>query len=253
MLINNHKLHIENHGGDDCHPVVFLHHGLGSTRAWREQVPVFVAAGYRVVVYDRWGYGKSETRPNLAVPTFEDDLADLKVLLESLDLQPATLIGHSDGGSIALNYAAQHPEQVQALVTVAAHIYLEPKMEPGIKGIRHAFENDQRFRKGLKRAHGKKFETTFFNWFDGWHNPEALEWDMRPLLPKIQCPTLVIQGESDEHATPQHAFDIAENIHKGKLWLVPGVRHMLPQEIVEEFNRKVIAFLRNIEETEDTW
>ena len=253
MLINNRDLHVETYGTDPSAitshvripSVIFLHHGLGSTRAWRDQVPVFSKSGYQVIVYDRWGYGKSEARPYLTVPSFEDDLADLHFLLEMLEVQDTILIGHSDGGSIALIFAAKYPERVRALVTVAAHIYLEPKMEPGIQTIQQAFDVDQRFRKGLLRAHGEKYESTFYNWFNGWHTPAALEWDMRPLLSRIKCPTLVIQGEGDEHATPQHAIDISEHIKGADLWLVPGAKHMLPQEMSTVFNQKVLSFLDN--------
>jgi pimeloyl-ACP methyl ester carboxylesterase len=244
MLINTRNLYIESHGSETGHPVVLLHHGLGSTRAWRKQIPVLVEAGYRVIAYDRWGYGQSEARPALNAPGFEDDLADLHRLLDVFDLPTITLIGHSDGGTIALYYAMQAPEKVAALVTVAAHIYLEPKMEPGIQGIRQAFDADSRFRDGMRYAHGDKFESVFTNWFDGWHTPKALAWDLRPQLPKIACPALVVQGEDDEHATPQHARDIAAGIKDAELWLVPGARHMLPQDMPEVFNPKILEFLR---------
>jgi len=245
MLINHHELYIESHGTKTGHPLIFLHHGLGSTRAWRAQISFFVDLGYQVILYDRWGYGKSESRPYLAVPSFKDDLADLKILVETLDLQPATLIGHSDGGSIALYFAVQNPDCVNALVSVAAHIYLEAKMEPGIQGIKQSFDGDLHFRKGLKGAHGEKFETTFLNWFNGWKVPEAVDWDMRPILSGVLCPALVIQGTDDEHATSQHAIDIAESIPDAELWLVPGGNHMLPQEIPDEFNQRLIGFLES--------
>ncbi len=244
MNINNHQLYVESHGFKNDPVVVFLHHGLGSTRAWRGQIPAFVEAGYRIIAYDRWGYGQSEPRPHLDVPGFEDDLADLEETLKRLNVQRSTLIGHSDGGTLALYFAEKHPELVTCLVTVAAHIYLEPKMEPGILGIKQAFEHDARFRKGMQLAHGHKSESVFGNWFDGWHKPESLDWDMRPLLPEITCPALVIQGEDDEHATPQHAIDIADGIPNAELWLEPGAGHMLPQDQPEIFNRKVIDFLR---------
>jgi pimeloyl-ACP methyl ester carboxylesterase len=251
MLINSRDLHIEIAGPEDGHPIICLHHGLGSTRAWRHQVPAFVGAGFRVLSYDRWGYGRSDARPFLSVPGFEDDLIDLKSILDIYNYQQVTLIGHSDGGSIALYFAAQFPEHVTTLVTVAAHIYLEEMMVPGILGIKRAFENDSRFRGGLRRAHGDKFESTFNNWFDGWKVPDAQEWDMRPEISKIQCPVLVIQGTEDEHASPQHAVDIAENIADSESWLVPGANHMLPQEIPGEFNRKVISFINSNLESEE--
>jgi len=66
---------------------------------------------------------------------------------------------------------------------------------------------------------------------------------MRPLLSRIICPTLVVQGEDDEHATLQHAHDIAESIPGAELWLVPGAMHMLPQDLPEVFNQKLLEFL----------
>jgi pimeloyl-ACP methyl ester carboxylesterase len=251
MLINGRDLHIEIAGPKDGHLIIFLHHGLGSTRAWRHQVPAFVGTGFQVMLYDRWGYGNSEARPFLSVPGFEDDLVDLKTLFDLFNHQQVTLIGHSDGGSIALYFAVQFPEHVTALVTVAAHIYLEEMMVPGILGIKRAFENDARFRGGLRRAHGDKFESTFYNWFDGWKVPEAQEWDMRPELSKIQCPALVVQGLDDEHASPQHAVDIAENIPNSELWLVPGANHMLPQETPDEFNLRVLSFINSNLQSEE--
>jgi pimeloyl-ACP methyl ester carboxylesterase len=243
MLINNHHIHVETYEPDGGPLVVFLHHGLGSTQAWQGQLGAFASAGLRVIAYDRWGYGQSDPRPHLSVPGFEDDLADLQTLLSTLGSPLTTLVGHSDGGTIALYYASQNPERVAALVTVAAHIYLEPRMEPSVLKIKQAFEHDSRFRNGMRRIHGEKFESTFYNWFDGWFQSPALEWDLRPLLRKIQCPVLVIQGEEDEHATPQHAIDIADSIPNAQLWSVPGARHMLPKDVAETFNRKVLEFI----------
>ena len=243
MIVNGHNLYVERNGPENGPAMVLLHHGLGSVRAWQAQIPVLVDAGYQVIAYDRWGYGGSDARPELDVPTFTSDLAHLHSLLEQLGIRRAALLGHSDGGTIALYFAAQHPNLVSCLVTVAAHIYVEPKMEPGILGIRQAFETDERFRMGMQHAHGEKYHAVFHNWFDGWHRAESLTWDMRPGLAQIRCPTLIVQGEEDEHATPQHAKDIAEAITKADLWLLPGAGHMLPQDNAAQFNPRLIQFL----------
>ncbi|MEA3350982.1 MAG: alpha/beta hydrolase [Chloroflexota bacterium] len=247
MLINNHDLYIETDGPTDAPAVVLLHHGLGSTRAWQAQVPALVEAGYRVVVYDRWGYGRSDPRPNLDAPTFDTDIADFRSVLDKLNLQRAALIGHSDGGTIALYIASQFPQLVVALVTVAAHIYLErATMEPGIQSIMQTYEQSPRFRKGLRRSHGEKTDDLIRSWHRDWHTAEALSWDMRPQLAKITCPTLVIQGEEDEHASSQHAIDIAENISGAELWLVPDGNHMIPQDSPKAFNRRLLQFLQDL-------
>lgn len=244
LSANGHQLYYESHGPDDAPVVVLLHHGLGSTPAWRKQVPALAKNGYRVIVYDRWGYGASDEREGLDVPYFETDIDDLCVVLNVCGVRDAVFIGHSDGGTLALYFAEKHPQRVSALVTVAAHIYLErATMEPGIQAILQAYQNDVRFRAGMRMAHGDKADAVVKNWFDSWHTPEALSWDMRPQLSRITCPALVIQGEHDEHATPQHAIDIAENIPGADLWLVDGAAHMLPQEMPDEFNQKLLSFL----------
>jgi pimeloyl-ACP methyl ester carboxylesterase len=248
MQINGHFLHVESYGPPVGPNVVLLHHGLGAAQSWKGQISALAESGYRVIAYDRWGYGKSGPRPALEVPAFSDDLADLLSLVRSSSR--TILIGHSDGGTIALYFAAWHPEHVAALVTVAAHIYVEPKMHPGIEGIRQTFEQDSRFRAGLRRLHGEKTEAVFRNWYEGWHKPENQSWDMRPLLRQITCPTLVVQGMDDEHATPQHARDIAAAIPGAELWLEPGVGHMLPQDKPQEFNHRTAAFLAKNTSTE---
>ena len=243
ITINGHCLHVELHGSADGPAVVLLHHGLGSVYSWKEQIPALAAAGYYIVAYDRWGYGHSDARQQLSMPYFEDDLRDLETLLDMLQVQQVALVGHSDGGTIALYYAARHARQITAVVPVAAHIYVEPKMLPGIEDVKRAYENDPKFRQGLQRLHTDKVDLVFRGWYEGWRKPENRDWDMRSTLRKVSCPTLVVQGLEDEHATPQHARDIAAAIPNASLWLVPGVGHMLPQDDSVEFNARLRAFL----------
>ncbi len=243
MKINSHNIHMIQHGPGEGPAVVLLHHGLGSTRAWRRQIPALAASGYHVVAYDRWGYGKSDARPALSLPRFEDDQDDLLALLDHLGIKQAALVGHSDGGTIALYLAAAHPERVTCLVTIAAHIYVEPKMASGILGVRQVFENDTDFRHKFQRIHGDKYQQVFDNWFSGWSKPENLSWDLRPILRQIHCPVLVIQGLEDEHTTTRHAEDIAANIQGAETWLVPGVDHMLPRNAARALNLKLLEFL----------
>ena len=245
MMINGHEIYYQDHGPAGGQAVVFLHHGLGSTRAWRRQVHPIREAGLRMIAYDRWGYGKSAARPALDIPFFADDQADLLALLERLGVERTALVGHSDGGTIALYFTAAHPERVSRLVTIAAHIYVEPKMEPGMWDIRQTFETDSEFRHRFQRVHGEKYKQVFDNWFTGWAKPEHLAWDMRPILGQIGCPALVIQGMADEHATPQHAQDIAATIPGAELWLVPGASHMLQRQAAKALNLKLLDFLRN--------
>ena len=243
ISVNGHQLHVETYGSRKDPAFFLLHHGLGSVRAWRNTIPALIEAGYYVIAYDRWGFGASSPRNEFSIPYFNEDVADLHDLYSHLEVEKAALIGHSDGGTIALYYAAKFPDQVQALVSVAAHIYVEPQMESGLDHTRRAFEQDSRFREGMTRIHGDRADAVFVNWYEGWRKQENLNWDIRPVLRRIECPTLVVQGMEDEYASDQHAWDIAGAIPNADLWLAPEGVHMLPQNMPDEFNQRVIAFL----------
>lgn len=243
MEVCGHSLAVQQAGQQDSPLVLLLHHGLGSIQSWSQQIPFLAQAGYRVVAYDRWGYGRSGARLRLDVPSFADDLVDLEALLDQLEVQEAALVGHSDGGTLALIFASRYPERATCLVTIAAHIYVEPKMLPGIEGLRQAFLTQERFRKGLQRLHGEKVDAVFSNWYEGWVQESNLSWDLRPALAQIRCPVLVVQGELDEHATPQHARDLAEAIPGAVLWLLESAGHMLPQENADIFNKRLLELL----------
>jgi pimeloyl-ACP methyl ester carboxylesterase len=248
LEIGGQQIYYETTGRPGDPAVALLHHGLGSSRAFRLQIPALVEAGFFCLAYDRWGYGLSSPRPALDLPEFSIDRHHLEALLDHLGLEQAALAGHSDGGTLALYFAARRPQRAWALVTIAAHIYVEPRMAPGMDAVRRSFEQDERFRQGLQRMHGEQVEQVFYNWYGGWHRPERMEWDMRPVLSDIQCPTLVVQGVEDEHATPQHARDIAAAIPGAELWLVDRGRHMLPQENPQRFNPRLAAFLKRGQE-----
>jgi pimeloyl-ACP methyl ester carboxylesterase len=242
-VINGRSLYIETYGLMNAAPIILLHHGLGSTQAWKEQIPVLVQAGYRVITYDRWGYGQSQPRDRSINPEFLEDVEDLRVLTENFIASTFILLGHSDGGTIASYFAANFPDRVACLISVASHIYVEPKMETGIRGVKNIFEKNARFREGLHQLHGDKYEQVFNNWYEGWLKPDNIRWDMRPELHKITSQAFIIQGMEDEHATPQHARDMATAISRAELWLVPDVGHMFPQDQPEMFNRQIVSFL----------
>jgi len=241
--VNGKRLAIQSAGPESGPVLVFLHHGLGAIRSWKGQIQEFCEAGYQVIAYDRWGHGNSAPRGNWSMPDFEPDLADLEGILDQLGHRQIALIGHSDGGNIAMYYAIKHPQQVSCLVLIAAHIYIEPKMGSGIQAVKQEFESAGRFQKQMNRVHGSKSEALFQGWFDGWSRSEIQEWDMRLVLTQISCPALVVQGLADEHASPQHARDLASGIPNAQLWLVPEAGHMLPQDNSRDFNRHLLQFL----------
>lgn len=127
IRIDGHHLYWEMHGATALPTVVLLHHGLGSTAAWRKFVPCLTAADWRVLAYDRWGYGRSDARPEFVWDFLRQDAAEALALLDALGLERVNLVGHSDGGSIGLLMAAEHPERIDRLVSIAAARGLRPR------------------------------------------------------------------------------------------------------------------------------
>lgn len=240
--INGHNLNVELSGSKNDPAILLLHHGLGSTRAWKDQITPLASNGSFVIAYDRWGHGKADPRSVYGMPYFHQDLLDLEGLVDWLGLEHAAFVGHSDGGKIAMYYTLAHPEKVLALVLVSTHIYVEPKMDEGIQKILQDYEQKSKFRKHMLEVHGQQADQLFYGWYHGWRDPANLTWDMRPQINAIKCPTLVIQGLEDEHATPQQAQAIAEAIPGAELYLIPDTGHMLPQDSAETFNQLAIDF-----------
>lgn len=240
--VNGHDLYWECYGSEAGSNIVLLHHGLGSIRSWKRQIPALVGEGYNVIVYDRWGYGRSDPRPDFEAYFLHHEAEEAIYLLQCLGIQQASFIGHSDGGSIAIILASRFPVVVNQLILIAAHIYIEPKMAKGLELIKLASQEPP-FSTALEREHGDRAAILVQSWLDCWieHGPQTL--NLLNELSGVNCPTLVVQGEMDEHATPQHAKDIASGIENASLWLIPNVGHMPPQEISNEFNHRMIHFL----------
>jgi pimeloyl-ACP methyl ester carboxylesterase len=242
LQVNDHALYVERHGSPEKGTLTLLHHGLGSVRSWRRQVPEFVDAGWEVIVYDRWGYGRSDPRPEFADRYLLQDAHEALKLLDLLNISQSALIGHSEGGSIALLIAALQPARITCLVVVAAHIYYEQKMKAGLLSIAGSAEEPP-LSTSLKREHGGRAKALTRMWIEHWLGSDPSSLDMSDRLGDIRSPVLVIQGELDEHATLDHARDIASGVQLSELWLIPAVGHMPPHEIPDEFNRRILTFL----------
>lgn len=245
LIINGHVINIYDEGIQHERVLVFLHHGLGSITSWHNQIPFFLKEKFRVIAYDRWGYGNSDPRKEFSMPYFQEDLNDLVALVDSLDVKNVCIIGHSDGGTIGLYFAALAIRPIHCLVSVAAHIYIEPKMIEGIENIQRQYKTDTKFRAGLARLHGERADYIFYRWLNGWLKQDILDWSMENILHQIRIPVFVIQGEYDEHSSPKHAEDIAANIPEAALWLSHEGKHMLPQNNPDEFNKRVLEFLNS--------
>jgi pimeloyl-ACP methyl ester carboxylesterase len=202
-----HRLRVEEirpaGAGMDAPTLVFLHEGLGSILHWRD-VPRRLSAATELpaIVYERWGFGGSDP---LSLPRPDDYLEReatqaLPELLAACGVGRHILIGHSDGGTIALLYAAERPGGLLGAVCEAAHVFVEDCAIRGIERAVEAWRNTDLPRR-LARYHGEKAESVFRGWADTWLRPSFRNWRMTERLPAVCCPLLVVQGADDAYGT----------------------------------------------------
>ena len=184
-------------------PLLFLHEGLGSVRLWRRfHHRLAATTGRRAVAFSRLGHGGSDLPTGKRTPRYMHDEATevVPAVRAALGLDRVVLVGHSDGGSIALLHAGT--ADVAALVVLAPHVFVE---EAGLRGIEQArrdyLEGDLRSR--MARYH-RDPDVTFWNWNDGWLDDAFRDWDIRPELAAITCPVLGVQGTADPYGTVVH-------------------------------------------------
>jgi len=262
------RLHVEDTGGEG-RPVVLIHGWPLSSESWADQVPALTDAGYRVVSYDRRGFGRSD-KPAAG---FDYDVlaGDLKRVLEELDLTDATLVGFSMGGGEVARYVGVYGEERLHSVVFAAAIppfLLQtddnpdgPLTEEAAGGMKSGLEQD-------RDAFFDDFTTTFFTAGEDLkvteeQRQEAVRMcrqsdqtaalgcmaafgttDFREDLPKVTVPTLVIHGDSDATVPFEGSGQRThEAIEGSELLVVPGAPHGLNVSHAGEFNRVLLEFL----------
>jgi pimeloyl-ACP methyl ester carboxylesterase len=197
-------------------PLVFLHEGLGSVGMWHTRTGFWpealcAAAGRAGVVYSRQGYGESDPIADVRGagqhgPDYMHLHAQhtLPELLSVLGIAQPVLIGHSDGGTIALIHAAQHA--ISGCVVMAPHVMVEDISIRAIEAARDAYTQHD-LRERLSRFH-RDVDNAFWQWNDVWLSPAFRSFDIRELCRQISCPVLALQGEDDPYGSMQQIHDI---------------------------------------------
>jgi pimeloyl-ACP methyl ester carboxylesterase len=211
--VRGHRLEVQTIPGDSSRPtLVFLHEGLGSISLWRDfPARVTEATGCTTVVYSRYGYGFSDP---LAAPfgvdyMHREALESLPELLARLGIVEPILVGHSDGASIALIYAAA-TDAVRGLALLAPHVFVEDISVKSIAEAAIVFETTEMQEK-LARHHADP-RRTFYGWNDIWLHPEFRRWNIEAFLPRITWPVLAIQGHDDAYGTMAQVDAIAAQV-----------------------------------------
>jgi pimeloyl-ACP methyl ester carboxylesterase len=250
LNINNAKIHYFHHEINPEKPtIIFLHDSLGSTQLWRD-FPQEVAkkTDCNLFIYDREGYGKSSAfKINRRELTYMHDEADyLHDIVNHFNFKEIIIFGHSDGGTIALLYAAKYPKNLKGIVVVGSHVIVEDVTLNGIKDAKTAYV-ETNLKERLTKYHGDNTQMVFEMWTETWLRLDFVQFDIREELKNIECPTLVIQGIDDEYGSIEQVNGIMENV-KGRKesFLVPDAKHTPYKENRIPTLEKTIEFINSI-------
>ena len=260
------QLYYEDHGSG--RPVVLIHGWPLSGRSWEKQVPALLEAGYRVVTYDRRGFGES-SRPTSGYD-YETLSADLHALLTQLDLRDAAIVGFSMGGGEVARYVGTHGRD---RVTKAAFVAAIPpfllKTADNPEGV------DESIFDGIKKGLAADRPAFLAGFFRNFYNADALgkrvseellrlSWniasgasptgtlacvsawltDFRKDLAKFDLPTLVVHGDSDRIVPVEVSGRRTQAaVKESRLVIVKDGPHGLNWTHAEELNRALLDFL----------
>ncbi|AZZ56817.1 alpha/beta fold hydrolase [Rathayibacter iranicus] len=267
-LVKDTNLHVDDTGGSG-RPVVLIHGWPLSGESWKEQVPALAEAGYRVITYDRRGFGRSD-KP-LTGYTYETLTEDLHTLLTELDLQDVTLVGFSMGGGEVARYFSKYgAERLHSVVFASA---VPPYLMKTGDNPDGPLEKSQAaaMTAGLTKSQDDfydQFTTEFFS-VNGElkvteaQRQEALtlakqsskvaalacltafaSTDFRDDLTRVSVPSLVIHGDGD--ATVPFEGSGARThvaVPSSELYVVSGAPHGVNVSHAGEWNRVVLEFL----------
>jgi pimeloyl-ACP methyl ester carboxylesterase len=221
-------------------PVILLHGGLANGRYWGDQVPALMRAGYRVVLIDSRGHGRSsrDARPY----TYELMESDVVAVMDRLGLRRAAVAGWSDGAIIGLVMAIRNPERVTRVFAFAAN------MDPsGVKPDVGKNPTFARFEARAAQDYAALSPTP--RGYADFARAINRMWDTEPRykaadLAKIRTPAAIVDGDHDEAIKREHTEYLARAIPGAELIILPGVSHFAMLQRPAEFNQALLAFLR---------
>ncbi len=239
------------------HTLVFLHEGLGSVAMWRDwPASLCQRLGCAGLIYSRQGYGQSDPVADVRGPSGEtagvrhgrlqpdymhhEALEVLPALLEALNIQRPILLGHSDGGTIALLHASHF--EVAGCVVMAPHVMVEDLSVQAILAARQAYESGP-LRQRLAPYHAD-VDCAFWQWNDVWLSEAFRNFDIRSELLGISAPLLAIQGEGDPYGTMAQIDDIAKAVRHAQLLKLPDCGHSPHRDQPEAVVQAIQAFMQ---------
>lgn len=227
--------------------LVLLHEGLGCVALWRD-VPerLAEATGLGVVAYSRAGYGQSDPAdlPRPLDYMTREAVEVLPEVLDALGVEAFLLVGHSDGGTIAAEYAGRISDpRLKALVLIAPHFFTEGMGLAEIALAREAYETSDMATR-MRKYHANP-DNAFRGWNEAWLDPGFRDWDVTEVIDAWRVPCLAVQGAGDQYGTLAQIREIERRSPEPvETLIVEGARHAPHLEQPETVLPAIARFCR---------
>ena len=229
--------------------LVMLHEGLGCVALWRDTPERLAAAtGFGVVAYSRAGYGQSDsvTLPRPLDYMTREAVEVLPEVIEALGLDDFVLVGHSDGATIAAEYAGRVATPgLRGLVLIAPHFFTEEMGLAEIAAARRAYVTSEL--RGRMAKYHRDPDNAFFGWNDAWLADGFKAWTVADVIDAWAVPCLAIQGSADQYGTLRQVREIeARSPASTEVRVIDGAHHAPHLEQADKVIGAVAGFCADV-------
>ena len=249
--INALRVYYDIHGeGEET--IILMHHGFGGMRIWKGIYPQFVAEGFKVLMFDRRGFGRSEGGDDFQEFYESEDryrpesMVELRALKEHLGIGKCHLVGQCEGGVIGIDYTLKYPDDVKTLTVASTQCYSDTNMiELNAKKLVHKFSLlESKLQLKMIEWHGEQAQTRYdqFAKFGGAYGVNYF--DLRPVLPGVPCPTLVLYPDRSAIFDVEQSIAFYRHLPKGELAVFPRCGHNTYEQRPKDYARTVLDFIR---------
>jgi pimeloyl-ACP methyl ester carboxylesterase len=223
--------------------LVFLHDGLGSVGTLRRfPAQLGEEMSLPAFAYDRLGYGRSDAVERFSADFMGEAADRLERVLDVAGIRDCCLVGHSDGGTVALLHGARNRGRVRAIVTIAAHVRRDELTYGQV--LRHQkMVEDGEVPDWMTRFHGDRAERLLRNWSEVWQRKLYDSWDISDEIAAIEVPLLCLQGSEDAYGLPSQLQSIGNAVAHARTEMIEGLGHFPQLEDPERIVARIGAFL----------
>jgi len=249
IKLNNHSIYYETHGAGET--IVLLHNGFSCTKMWEGIYPRLVDSGFRILMYDRRGYGQSDQGTDFedyytGAGLRSDSVSTMALLMQAFGEDRFHIVGQCEGGVVGVDYAVRYPEQVKTLSTASTFCYSTVLLEDF---------NRQKFPASFKQLPADIQDKYFY-----WHGPERAEhfyklcsryggcygrgiFDLRPEINAVACPTLVMYADRGHFFEVEQGVAFYRHLNNGELAVFPKCGHNIFEHYPQAYAQQVIDFI----------